>query len=113
MTGWHRHVGRVVEYVDPDVAAFSWKENEPFGRPLQFLIVSVIGSTTAKAQPKLNEDYTHVFKGMRKQQQAVALWKEFQRDLNGVQRTVRANNAGRTIKNFDADPSQVECSIAV
>jgi hypothetical protein len=113
MTGWHRHVGRVVEYVDPDVAAFSWKQNEPFGRPLQFLIVSIIGSTTAKAQPKLNEDYTHVFKGMHKEQQAVALWKEFQRDLNGVQRNVRANNAGRTIKNFDADPSQVECSIAV
>jgi hypothetical protein len=26
VTGWHRHVGKVVEYIDPDLAAFSWKK---------------------------------------------------------------------------------------
>jgi len=113
VTGWHRHVGKVVEYIDPDMAAFSWKDGESFGRPMQYLTVSVIGATTAKAQPKLSEDYTHVFAGMRKEQEAVALWKEFQQNLEDVQQTVQVNNAGRSIKNFDADPDQVECSIAV
>ncbi len=39
--------------------------------------------------------------------------KRKQEDLLAVQKAVKANNEGRAIKNFHADPAVVECSVAV
>merc|ERR1712080_478551 len=41
VTGWHRHVGQVADYVaDPDLAGFSWKDGEAFTRPKQAFLMS-------------------------------------------------------------------------
>eukprot|EP00928_Gymnodinium_smaydae_P045389 TRINITY_DN3026_c0_g1_i2.p1 TRINITY_DN3026_c0_g1~~TRINITY_DN3026_c0_g1_i2.p1 ORF type:complete len:643 (+),score=74.28 TRINITY_DN3026_c0_g1_i2:77-2005(+) len=114
VTGFHRQVGQVAGYADPDLASFSWKSGELFGRPRQYLMQSMIAATTAKAQPKLTEDYSHVFKGMDGDATlAKQIWHEFQEQLAEVRETVRKNNMDREVKNFQADPDLVECSIAV
>eukprot|EP00928_Gymnodinium_smaydae_P034009 TRINITY_DN2419_c0_g1_i8.p1 TRINITY_DN2419_c0_g1~~TRINITY_DN2419_c0_g1_i8.p1 ORF type:complete len:687 (-),score=56.34 TRINITY_DN2419_c0_g1_i8:84-2081(-) len=113
VTGWHRHVGQVIEYKDPDFASPSWKDGEPFGRPKQYFAWAIVAAMTAKIQPKLSEDYTHVFNHMANGERAKSIWREFQMDLKRVKRTVALNNRNRETKNFHADPDIVECSIAV
>merc|ERR1719210_2131395 len=85
VTGWHRHVGTVADYYsDPDLAAFSWKQGEAYPRPKQHLILSVVAAFTAMAQPKLSEDYTHVFAGMEDEFIMTVLWRRFQEELKEV-----------------------------
>lgn len=114
VTGWHRHVGTVGDYFsDPDLAGFSWKEGEPWTRPKQAMLMSVVAAFTGTPHPKLIEDFSHVFKGMKGEAEFVGIFKEFRENLMEVQRTVRARNAKRVISNPHMDPALVECSVAV
>ncbi|CAE8600909.1 unnamed protein product, partial [Polarella glacialis] len=114
VTGWHRHVGTVGDYyADPDLAAFGWKEGELGPRPKQTMLMSVVAAFTSTPQPKLIEDYTHVFKGMQHEDKMVAAWKKFRGELYEIQKEIRTRNARRTIKNAHMDPAMVECSVAV
>mmetsp|Transcript_29840 Transcript_29840/g.75157 ORF Transcript_29840/g.75157 Transcript_29840/m.75157 type:complete len:1398 (+) Transcript_29840:84-4277(+) len=114
VTAYHRHVGQVGDVaVDPEVAAFSWREGERSARPMQALITSTIAAATAVPQPKLDEDFSHVFEGMHREGQARALWAKFREELRGVSQTVRERNAQRTVPYYRADPSIVECSVAI
>lgn len=99
--------------VDPEVAAFSWREGERSARPMQALITSTVAAARAVPQPKLDEDFSHVFEGMDREGQARALWAKFREELRGVSQTVRERNAQRTVPYYRADPSIVECSVAI
>lgn len=118
VTGWHRHVGTVGDYlVDPDLASFSWKEGEAHSRPLQHMIMSTVAAFTSTAQPKLSEDYSHVFKGIDKEAQALVSLKKFQEELRAIHDEIAKRNEKRLAtvgyKNVHADPDIVECSVAV
>lgn len=117
-TAWHRHVGTVGDYYsDPELASFSWKEGESSARPLQHMIMSTVAAFTGTEQPKLIEDYTHVFRGIDREDQAVAVMRGFQADLREVQVEIRRRNEDRLkthgFVNIHADPGVVECSVAV
>jgi len=116
VTAWHSHVGFVGDYyADPDLAAMSWKEGEPFGRPRQSIITSVINIFTSTMQPKLTEDYTHLFKdglGAGLGAKLTANWHEFLADLKSVKQTVDQRNVERKIPNINMDPAVLECSVA-
>lgn len=118
LTGWHRHVGTVGDYyADPDLASFSWKDGEAFARPNQHLLVGSVAVFTAFRQPKLNQDFTHVFRTMPKETAALDVWTEFQEELKEVEIKITALNAERhqrgQVENVHAKPSEVECSVAV
>jgi len=114
VTGYHRHVGSVGDYyVDPDLASFSWKEGEAYPRPRQHFIVSIIAAFTSTVQPKLNQDFTHIFHGIQKEDDAISVWEGFRRDLDEVQLQIERRNQQREFKNFHSDPSLVECSVGV
>lgn len=118
VTGWHRHVGTVGDYyIDPDLASFSWKEGEPYSRPKQHLIMAQVAAFTSTSQPKLNEDYSHVFRGVEHEEQALAIMAKFRRNLQTVHDEVSRRNELRFqtwgYKNIHADPEIVECSVAV
>eukprot|EP00434_Breviolum_minutum_P009780 symbB.v1.2.008612.t1/scaffold541.1/size189716/8 len=82
VTGFHRHVGFVGDYyADPGLASMSWKSGEAFGRPRQHMIMSVVNVFTSMRQPLLKEDYTHLFKGLEKEEALTKAWKSFQADL--------------------------------
>jgi len=114
VTAYHRHVGQAGDFaIDPEVAAFSWREGERSSRPMQALITSTVAAATAVPKPKLDEDFSHVFEGMHREGQARALWAKFRDELHAVSQTVRERNARRTVPYYRADPSIVECSVAV
>jgi hypothetical protein len=118
VTAWHRHVGSVGDYyADPDLAMFSWKDREAFGRPKQTIMMSVVAAFTATLQPKLNEDYTHLFDGTTKEGEAKSLWTGFQQNLATIEAEVTKRNMHRKsqgeLENRHFLPSVIECSVAV
>jgi len=120
VTGWHRHVGTVGDYYkDPELASFSWKEGESFARPLQHMQMSTIAVFTSAPQPKLIEDYSHVFKGVYKEEEMLQALESFRADLHKVSDEIGKRNEMRLtspemgFKNVHADPKIVECSVAV
>lgn len=118
VTGWHRHVGTVGDYyADPDLASFSWKEGEPFARPRQHMMMSTVAAFTGSAQPKLSEDYSHLFKGIHKEEQALKAFHAFNAELDLISKEIARRNEHRLstvgFKNVNADPNIVECSVAV
>merc|ERR1712232_479664 len=130
VTGWHRHVGQVSDYVaDPDIVSISWVEGERAARPKQVLLAGSIDVFTGMPQPKLIEDYTHIFQHscrrfsealsfvwktscVQKKEQAQAHWRSFQKNLMVVNNTVAARNEERArkgdITNDNGSPSQIE-----
>lgn len=118
VTGWHRHVGTVADYyADPDLASFSWKKGEPFARPRQHFQMSTVAAFTGLSQPKLSEDYSHVFQGIYKEEQAVRVFQTFKAGLELISKEIGRRNEIRMstlgFKNTNADPTNVECSVAV
>jgi len=114
LTGWHRHVGAVGDYLtDPDLAGLSWKEGESFARPRQSVLATLVAAVTSLPQPRLDDDFTHLFLGVEKEHELVEAWGLFREELREVRAAVQQRNAGRRVKNFNADPSLVDCSAAV
>merc|ERR1719162_2438507 len=114
VTGWHRHVGKVADLMsDPSLAGFSWKEGESSTRPRQAMLMSVVGAFTGSPHPKLMEDFTHLFVGVEGGEKMTHIWHEFQGSLHKVEAEVTKRNGKRQIKNAQASPANVECSVAV
>ncbi|CAJ1360814.1 unnamed protein product [Effrenium voratum] len=83
----------------PDsLASMSWKSGEPFGRPRQHMIMSVVNVFTSMQQPLLKEDYTHLFKGTDHEAELTKAWKNFQGYL---QEEIDRRNEKRRIKNIN------------
>jgi len=120
VTGWHRHVGTVGDYYrDPELASFSWRENERSARPLQHMQMTTVAVFTSALQPKIIEDYSHVFQGIYKEQEMVKLMDNFRSELEQVSDEIGLRNEKRLhdpdmgFQNVHADPKIVECSVAV
>eukprot|EP00439_Symbiodinium_sp_Y106_P046317 s315_g5.t3 len=129
VTGWHRHVqvfgGESDYYRDPELASFSWRENERSARPLQHMQMTTVAVFTSALQPKIIEDYSHVFQGIYKEQETdadiscfemVKLMDNFRSELEQVSDEIGLRNEKRLhdpdmgFQNVHADPKIVECS---
>jgi len=114
VTGFHRHVGQAGDYAaDPDIIGLSWKEGEASSRPLQAFMTSIIASATGLTRPKLMRDYSQVFEGMEKEDEAIAIWAHFQSMLRDVADAIDARNQHRESSNWRSHPAHVEVSVAV
>lgn len=115
VSAWHRHVGFVGDYYEnPDFASMSWKQGEAFGRPKQHMILSIINVFTSTSNPKLTEDFTHLFQGMKPDyaDEFTRIWKQFVEDLKDVEVEVDKRNEKRSIVNFNFNPRFIESSVA-
>lgn len=122
VTGFHRHVGDVADLLlDPDVASFSWKEGEAFPRPRQHVIASVMVPFITAEQPKLipkgDKDYTYIFDEIEHDDLAKDLWRSLDAELKTISTEIARRNQARLrdgkLVYWNADPKQVEISIAV
>ncbi|CAK9083607.1 5-methyl-1-naphthoate 3-hydroxylase (Azinomycin biosynthesis protein B1) [Durusdinium trenchii] len=120
VTGWHRHVGTVGDYYrDPELASFSWVEGERSARPLQHMQMTTVAVFTSSLQPKIIEDYSHVFQGVHKEAQMLQILDRFRAELHRVSAEIQRRNQKRLhdpdmgFENVHADPKIVECSVAV
>eukprot|EP00913_Durusdinium_trenchii_P027292 g25604.t1 len=110
VTGFHRHVGFVGDYYgDPGLATMSWKKGEPYGRPRQHMIMSVVNVFTSMKQPLLKEDYTHLFKGIEHEEVLIKAWRNFQQNLK---EEIDRRNEKREIKNINMSPKVVESAVS-
>ncbi|CAE7756380.1 unnamed protein product, partial [Symbiodinium sp. CCMP2456] len=115
VTGYHRHVGFVGDYyADPGLASMSWKSGEPYGRPRQHMIMSVVNVFTSMQQPLLKEDYTHLFRGLAPDQEEhmTKVWKAFQADLQKVEEEIDRRNKEREIMNINMSPKVIESTVS-
>jgi len=115
VTAWHSHVGFVGDYyADPDLAGMSWKDGESFARPRQAIITSVINIFTSTNQPRLMEDYTHLFKGIGAgiDSKLTTMWSDFVKDLEAAKKVIDQRNTKRKVPNINMDPAILECSVA-
>ncbi|CAE7578956.1 unnamed protein product [Symbiodinium pilosum] len=115
VTGYHRHVGFVGDYyADPSLASMSWKSGEPYGRPRQHMIMSVVNVFTSMRQPLLKEDYTHLFRGLAPDQEEILTkaWRTFQEDLKQVEEEIDRRNEKREILNINMSPKVVESAVS-
>merc|ERR1712224_1191724 len=93
LSGWHRHVGTVADiFRDPDLAAFSWKEGEAAPRPRQAMIMITVAATTGTSQPKLLDDYGHLFKGLDQEEEMRAIFRTFKEELQEVHNEIQRRN---------------------
>jgi hypothetical protein len=116
VTGWHRTVGWVTDLAsDADFASFSWAEGEPYARPRQHLMMTLVAvATTGKRHPKLNQDYSFLAKGIKKEAQAVAIFHQFQSAMIEIEGIIKArNDVNRTVPFYQMLPSQVDSSVGV
>lgn len=115
VTGYHRHVGFVGDYyADPGLASMSWKSGEPYGRPRQHMIMSVVNVFTSMQQPLLKEDYTHLFRGLDpdREEHMTKAWQNFQADLQKVEEEIDRRNKEREIININMSPKVVESAVS-
>jgi len=115
VTGYHRHVGFVGDYyADPGLASMSWKSGEPYGRPRQHMIMSVVNVFTSMQQPLLKEDYTHLFRGLAPDQEEhmTKAWRNFQADLQKVEEEIDRRNKEREILNINMSPKVLESAVS-
>ncbi|CAE8585149.1 unnamed protein product [Polarella glacialis] len=115
VTGWHRQVGFVGDYYgDPSLATMSWKAGEAFGRPRQHMIMTIVNVFTSTSQPLLDDDYTHLFKGMEPDLQSgfTKMWQDFRAELQEVTKEIDRRNEKRQIKNINMSPRVLAGSVS-
>jgi len=115
VSAWHKHVGFVGDYyADPHLATMSWKEGEPYGRPKQHIIMSIINVFTSTNQPLLKQDFTHLFKGMEPDVESdfVRIWRDFQRDLQSAEEEIERRNKKRAIFSDNLSPRVLEAAVS-
>jgi hypothetical protein len=115
VSGYHRHVGTVGDIAsDPDFASFSNVVGEPFGRPRQHLLMSLIAGSTARIMPKIVQDYTHLAADLGETSgRAAHIFKDFQDAILSVADEVDSRNEKRSIPYLQMHPRFVETSVAV
>eukprot|EP01061_Rhynchopus_euleeides_P020068 TRINITY_DN3280_c0_g4_i1.p1 TRINITY_DN3280_c0_g4~~TRINITY_DN3280_c0_g4_i1.p1 ORF type:complete len:592 (+),score=194.63 TRINITY_DN3280_c0_g4_i1:194-1969(+) len=110
VTGGHTHVGQIVSEVeDPCHAPWAWREGELCGPPRTTFTQLLLLESTAFPQPKLMDDFTHLFPEEADKQR----WVEFQADLQEFKERVAARNSNRArmFRSFDMDVMEVSVGI--
>jgi len=110
VTGGHNHVGTITaEIEDPCHMPWAWKEGFLCGTPRTTYTQLVTMQTTSLEQPKLMDDYQHVFKDKK----AKAAWRNFHKDLKAFGKRVDQRNEKRERKFKSFDMRYVEVSIGI
>jgi len=110
VSAMHQHVGTIgAEVKDPCFAPWAWREGELCGPPRTFYTHAAIMLSTAFEQPRILEDYTHMFDDAASKQ----LWRDLTTDLQGLGRTIADRNTRRRrpFKGFQVETMETGVSI--
>eukprot|EP00928_Gymnodinium_smaydae_P070514 TRINITY_DN54330_c0_g1_i1.p1 TRINITY_DN54330_c0_g1~~TRINITY_DN54330_c0_g1_i1.p1 ORF type:complete len:680 (+),score=132.54 TRINITY_DN54330_c0_g1_i1:69-2042(+) len=113
VTAWHSHVGFVGDYyADPDLLMMAWRDGERSGVPRQSMITSIINVFTSTRQPRLMDDYTHLFKGISDDATLTSLWRGLLEDLHNAKKLIDERNSKRKVRNIQMDPEVLESAVS-
>lgn len=110
VTGAHTHVGSMVaEVEDPCHMPWSWKEGDLCGTPRTAFVQLLTFALTSLEQPKLLDDYTHMFPEEADKQ----IWRDFQTNLTAFGQRVNDRNTqrARPFKSYDVEYMEVSIGI--
>jgi len=112
VSAMHNHVGTIAaEVEDPCFAPWAWREGELCGPPRSFFIQAITMMATSLEQPRIMEDYTHLFDD----DASKGLWRGFTEGLRQVGARVAQRNAGpgrrRPFLSFATDRIETAVSI--
>jgi len=106
----HRHVGTIASEVeDPCFAPWAWREGELCGTPRTVFLQGLVMATTGLEQPKILEDYTHMFLD----EPAKQLWRDLTARLRGLGAIVDTRNHARHRPFTVFDSASIETAIGI
>lgn len=115
VSAMHQHVGTIgAEVDDPCFAPWAWREGELCSPPRAFFTQAAIMLSTAFEQPRIMEDYSHMFEDAPSK----ALWKTLTADLANFKTVVDARNSRTAVPlrkrpYLGFDPSTIETGISI
>lgn len=106
----HRHVGTIASEVeDPCFAPWAWREGELCGTPRTSFLQGLIMATTGLEQPKILDDYTHMFLD----EPAKQMWRDLTARLRALGATVDTRNRVRHRPFPVFDSESIETAIGI
>jgi len=110
VSAMHQHVGTIgAEVEDPCFAPWAWREGDVCGPPRSFFTQSAIMLSTSKEQPRILEDYTHMFDDQASKQ----LWRNLVTDLTALNGTVASRNLNRRRPFRSFQTSTMETGVSI
>jgi len=112
VTAYHSQVGTVSAlYLDPEFATSAWT---PDGAvfPKEHLLLSTLASATGKTTPTLVETYSHLCKGIDKEDRCVKIFDEYRKKFVDYAVVIEASTQNDPLKYFHMNPGFIETSVA-
>lgn len=107
----HRYVGTIAaELEDPCFAPWAWRDDELCGTPRTTYTQILTMALTSHEQPRIMEDYTHMFD----KPASKSLWNAFTAELAKLETRVNNRNANNRERDFKVFlPSKIETAIGI
>jgi len=106
----HNHVGTIgAEIEDPCFMPWAWREGELCGTPRTGYTQSITMAFTSMEQPKITEDYTHLFLDAESKQR----WLDFSASLRNFDGVVAERNKHRTRKFRVFEVDRIETAVGI
>ena len=110
VSGFHNHVGTIApETADPCFAPWAWREGDLCGPPRTFYTHALLMMSTSIEQPRVTEDYTHLFPD----QPSKNLWTALSANLTAYDAVVKARNQQRARPFRAFEPLRIETAISI
>lgn len=110
VTAYHNHVGTIAaDAGDPCFSGTSWVEGESCALPRTSFTQASIMATTGVEQPKLLDDYSHLFLD----DNAKAAWASFTAELHTFDTIIKSRNSQRSRPFRSFEPEMLEVSVGV
>jgi hypothetical protein len=114
VSGFHRHAGQTGDASnDPDLLGWSFRDQSASAPPHSAVQLSIISAFTSQEQPKIDQDYAFLCKGIEKEDQCKIEFGKFRESMKAVSVEVTKRNQYREFVYLQMDPKYVEISISV
>ncbi|GAB5370760.1 hypothetical protein AAMO2058_001520700 [Amorphochlora amoebiformis] len=114
VTAGHNHVGNVAEYLkNPSFMSAKIRVGETFADAQASIQAMNIAMLTGFKAPKLMGDYTHMLKGLEKEEEAKKVFNDFQQDLKVLSDETNERNAKRDFPCNAFNPERVLTSVSI
>ena len=112
VSGWHSHVGALTRYLnDSSFLGGKVRAGSEFSDIQSTFLVYSLAAVTGAYQPKLLDDYTHLFLELHKEK-AVEVFQQFQKSLIALGRDIDSRNESRSMPLRTFHPAVLDTSVS-
>jgi hypothetical protein len=112
VSGFHSQVGAITQYlVDQSFMGAKVRVGSEFSDIQSTIQALTLNAVTGLYEPKLLDDYTHIFLELHKDQ-AVEVFQQFQTSLNALGRAIDSRNEARSMPMLTFHPAKLDSSVS-